>query len=207
MSYFYELTEYPKIFDKTYWGAFDTADRTKDELEEIKEMVINRNNFIENYDIKQSVQRHKMPKKILDQIINYTSNLSLFDHVECYKTYDNEYYMVNSPYVNKDSEKDKKIKELGFKMIDPLYFKDAITYIKKIEPIVKIDKDYYKRYYHEKRKAKIQCEECDGFYSLSNKSKHMMGEKHLLNKKCNDLEKIAKFLYEKNNEKNNENHI
>ena len=49
MSYFYELTEYPRIFKKSYWGTFDTKNRTETEMGEIMEIINNRNEFIKDF--------------------------------------------------------------------------------------------------------------------------------------------------------------
>ena len=192
MPYFYELTEYPRIFKKTYWGTFNRNDY---EMAEIMEIINNRNEFIKKYNIKQCIPKYKLPKKVFNEtIINDVNDMFLFDHVEYYKSYDNKYYMLNSPYTNEGSNVDKRLSLMRFEKIVPLYFKNAVTFIKEIVPVKKMNPDYAKNYYYEKRKKMVKCDECDFEYSLSNRSKHVLSEKHKLGKKCNDLMEICKFF-------------
>ena len=108
----YEQTNFPAIFNKVYWGAFEQPCDI--------DILRNRNAFIREFKIKAS-RRHPL--------IQHRALLA-FDHVENYVTEDGKYVMIISPYT--DSEKAPQIQEamaLGFKVHKKLYTQAAITLI------------------------------------------------------------------------------
>ncbi len=114
----YEETKYPDLFKKTYWGSFII-----DNISNITNDILNnRNKFIEEFNI---IKRNKLPQYIDKLIEEYRKDLYL-DHIECYKTSNNNYIIVSSPYG--DIHKDNYINR-GWIEYDKLYTKDACTYI------------------------------------------------------------------------------
>jgi hypothetical protein len=117
----YELTNYPLIYKKSYWGLtlIDNNDN--------KKIIKNRNNFIENFNI----------IKIIDKVPQYISNnytkSDIFDHIEIYLTNDKKYIIVSSSYDNCKEEYEK----LGWIKIYKLYSNSCYTYIKIIDMKIK----------------------------------------------------------------------
>lgn len=64
-----DLTKYPKLFEKTYWGNFKVNEDTK-----IDDIVTNRNKFVEEFKIEKCLDARRP-----------TNRLSIFDHCELYK--------------------------------------------------------------------------------------------------------------------------
>ena len=81
----YKLTKYPLLYRRTYWGKIDYE-------ETYKNIIMNRNIFIENLNIKKYLT--KIPKYISNEYINY----DFIDHVEVYLTNDKKYIIISSPY-------------------------------------------------------------------------------------------------------------
>jgi hypothetical protein len=114
-NYYYLQTNYPKIYDRTYWGMFsDTAKH---------EIISNRNRFITDYNIVK--KRCKLTKKIYSKHMEIENK----DHSECYFNKDYNYVLVTSPYTGKPGLDDYFI-ENGWTKIYPLYADTANTYIK-----------------------------------------------------------------------------
>jgi len=176
-KYFYELTDYPKIFKKTYWGKFNTENREQKEMEEIKNIVQNRNQFIKDYNIKNICLR---PIKKIYKFIDKVKNDSLIDHLEIYETNNKEYYILNSPYKNIDDEITIEFINLGWTFIPKLYFNESITFIIKVnfEMIKKTNQNYMKKYYENKGKKYIECDICKKSYQINHKSRHENSKIH-----------------------------
>jgi hypothetical protein len=117
----YELTNYPRIYTHTYWGAFPS-----DSGPARAEFIQNRNRFIVEYNIKKSAHRPKYIQKILDDCEAVGVHL---DHIECYANDNNEYVIVSSPYDVRESTKEKYA-EKGWIHIYKLYVHEANTFIK-----------------------------------------------------------------------------
>ena len=101
----YEKTEYPEIYMNTYWGNFtDDAD---------EEIINNRNNFIKDFEIIGIMKEEKKMIELKQILIN--KYLTFFDHIEIYKTINNTYIFITSPYGLEKNEM------LGFKKIYNLY--------------------------------------------------------------------------------------
>ena len=174
---FFELTEYPKIFKKTYWGTFDLKDRTEKELEEINRTVENRNQFIKDYDIKEICKKQK--KKLREFIIKMDETCTL-DHLEVYETNNKEYLLLNSPYTSKGHYCHQKLTELGWEEMPTLYFEEATSFLMRVDldSVKKTSKDYQKKFYEKKKNELIKCDDCGGMYQYSHKSRHMKSKKH-----------------------------
>ena len=123
MTYVYELTNHPNIFKHTYWGSFQRS-----KICDINDEIIeNRNRFI----FFNKIKCFKMPKYISRSIYDDINgkHYNFYDHIECYRTYNNNYILICSPY----EEYDEKFHELGWQKIDKLYRQCASTYMKVIE--------------------------------------------------------------------------
>lgn len=90
-----DKTEKKKIYQNTYWGQFSLKDRTQEELNELEEVVLNRNRFVKEFKIKSIV--NKCPVKF-DKYLNKFKNSNKTDHMEIYLTNDDKYIILNSPY-------------------------------------------------------------------------------------------------------------
>lgn len=107
-----ELTSYPKLFAKCYWGKFrEKADR-------ISSIVENRNKFVSEFKI----------KKLADGV-HPQNGLDMFDHCELYRCEEGFVYII-SPYCDVE---DGILAVFGLTRYRPLYANDAHTFFKKFE--------------------------------------------------------------------------
>ncbi|MEI7675011.1 MAG: hypothetical protein WCI60_04735 [bacterium] len=119
MTYFYDCTKYPKIYDATYWGHFKAMGTHYLE----PEIVENRNNFINDYHIKKVIKKlQKFEKHIIGQC----------DHLEYYITTEKKQILICSPYSNFDSFSKQPFLEKGWIEIPPMYSRSATTFMKEI---------------------------------------------------------------------------
>ncbi len=118
----YELTKYPLIYKKTYWGL-----TVVDDNDDNKKIIRNRNNFVENFNVVKIVSI--IPKYVSE---NYTCS-NIFDHIEVYLTNDKKYIIVSSSYNNDKEEYEK----YNWVRINRLYSSSCYTYIKIIDVKVK----------------------------------------------------------------------
>ena len=121
-----KITKYSKIYSDTYWGAFKLNDHL--ESTGIAQIIQNRNQFIEEYNIKKCVSHNKSInkyRKILDEEKTKT------DHLEFYKTIDDNIIVINSPYMIEGSESENELLKTGWEKIEKLYFNEASTYIRR----------------------------------------------------------------------------
>lgn len=132
-NYYYDLTDYPKLYKSTYWGTFKCYEEKPDER--LNKIIENRNNFIKEYDIK--CHEKKLPKYML---MRCEKHINIGDHVEKYKTNDNKLIILNSPYSPSEKEHEQFLK-LGYIEIKPLYNHFAKTYLY-ITDIVTSQKKY-----------------------------------------------------------------
>ena len=128
------------MFAKSYWGYNDYKDANL-------EIINNRNAFVHDYAISTFVSN--WPKYVFyqSQISEILKNMqhslprSFADHAECYKTKDNGYLVIVSPYTNCSAEAYCR----GYREIAPLYDISCPTYIKTdFLRCHKTVKDYYK---------------------------------------------------------------
>lgn len=114
-----DFTKYPKIFARAYWSAFQGEAK--------KEINDNRNDFVEEFGIK---GHYKMPKymyKRLEHLMDHNTKLKI-DHIETYKTNDNECVIINSPYYVTQQDEEALLSN-GYVKYKPLYTNDAVTFI------------------------------------------------------------------------------
>ena len=112
----YELTKYPLLYKKTYWGKINYEDN-------LKNIIRNRNIFIENLSIIKYLT--KVPQYISNEYVKY----DFIDHVEVYLTSDKKYIIISSPY----NESKKEYYKYRWIKINRLYNNSAHTWMKIIE--------------------------------------------------------------------------
>jgi hypothetical protein len=117
-----DKTRYQKIFKYTYWGGFLYSNEKAGIIE-------NRDRFIVDYDIKD----HKRSglKKIYRWLDAQQKNGCELDHVEIYAANDGRVVVITSPY---DHVSPSDFENMGWKMIYPLYYMNAYTFVKEIDP-------------------------------------------------------------------------
>jgi hypothetical protein len=128
-KYWYDYTNYPKIYKECYWENFSSM-IGKDGVvvdEPNSQIVKNRNEFIIKYnitgqgEIPRLIELNFLGRNIIDYNI---------DHIECYKTRDDKIIIISSPYMIKDNNKnyDNYIKK-GWEEIPKLYDNSTITFL------------------------------------------------------------------------------
>lgn len=111
----YILTD--KIFKNTYWGNYYDCE------ENIKN---NRLCFKKNFKLKQRIFNEPKWLKVNENLdVN-----EVWDHIEIYKTKDNKYVVITSPYIPAIINKLHKILNNGFVINSSLYDNNCITFIK-----------------------------------------------------------------------------
>lgn len=110
----YEMTDYPELYSKTYWGGFHHH-------EEENDIIIARNRFADFFKPKIALN----PPKYILHLISRTNNKH-YDHIEIYET-KHSYIILNSPYKHVDKALFKDWDEH-----EPHYSKDAYTFLKVI---------------------------------------------------------------------------
>jgi hypothetical protein len=123
----YELTNYPRIYVHTYWGAFSTGDHHTGN----DEIIHNRNRFIREFNIKKSADRPKYIQKMLDK---YKADKLDLDHIETYINHNNEYVILSSPYYPTETDQ-QKYSENGWISIYNLYMHEGTTTFMKTVPM------------------------------------------------------------------------
>ena len=116
---YYEFTEYPQIFCKSYWGMFchyiNSVPLCKGPPTEI---IRNRNRFVKEYNV---VKYQKPRRDLKNEILSSDKT----DHNEYYIDTENKYIHVFSVYYNCDN-----INYDGYTKIFPLYTLQSVTFIK-----------------------------------------------------------------------------
>ena len=137
---FYNLTDYPEIFRATYWGSHRDYDNG------IKHCIANRNYFVKDKKILKvckltSLIEKKIAKKYFESKFEWveTGTTDWADHLEIYKTKDNNIIIIISPY-DKSFELYLKLAKLGWMRYNDLYSNGATTYI------LEINKEELKKY-------------------------------------------------------------
>jgi hypothetical protein len=114
-----DTTEYPKIFNNTYWGAFEFQ---PDELE----ITHNRNYFIKDFNISK-VYDGDFIDMCDERLRNYGR---CFDHFEFYSTKGGRIIFLNSPYIGALGEKGIDfLRSIGMDKYATLYHKDAVSFV------------------------------------------------------------------------------
>jgi hypothetical protein len=124
------LTEYPKIFIKSYWGNGNINIR-----DNLTDVANNRNDFIKEFNIK---KWYDVPVTY-DLLLNMR-NTPRFDHTEYYQTIDKEIIVISSPYGIEE-----EFINFGFSEYKQLYSRVATTYLIKFDTSKSI-KDYIKKH-------------------------------------------------------------
>ena len=133
-TYFYELTEFPKLFEKTYWGGFEYS--KKDD-----ELIKNRNDFAKKYFLnKKSWCRDNIPYEYKLDIrckgasYQYRAMASqpcscIYDHFECYRTkiagVDSLILIVSN---HKTTDMPKSTIDEQWEIVPPMYSRSSVTW-------------------------------------------------------------------------------
>lgn len=119
--YYFELTKYPKIYSKSYWGNFLLSKihmYLKNRFN-TKQMIHNRNLFVEQYNI----VKYKKPRRNFE---NEIAHYRYTDHNEYYQDKDGNYLHVFSNHPCKDH---MRLYD-DYTIIYPLYAENQTTFIK-----------------------------------------------------------------------------
>jgi len=155
-------TKYPDKF-RCYWGIHKY-------VKERQPIYENRNEFVEEFNII-SYKPGGIPEK-LKHIFYFNNQNRQFDHVEFYKTKDNNSIIVHSPYT--ECYKDWFL-ERGYRVYKPLYSSSAITYIKVVtqlelsqfnEKVKLMRKEFRKKITECSRKGEFFSDECKKYYEI-----------------------------------------
>ena len=148
MIQFYELTDYPRLYQNVYWGNFSVKHGDQDD---IRICVMNRNKFIKDYNIKSRCCNMTMElryylnctffRRPTDKYDHedfkhstYYLNDRNLDHLEVYKTFDKKYVIVSSPYRDINDERTiQYYQERGWNKIYSLYDRSIPTFCKVYE--------------------------------------------------------------------------
>jgi hypothetical protein len=124
MSHYYELTKYPRIYSKTYWGAFINDDNRLP-----LSIIENRNAFIKDFNIKGICTIPKRKYEIVRHLLDRNQVSRHIDHTETYKTKDGNIVIVNSPYSVTCDDDEKELLDMGYQKYEKLYCTSARTYV------------------------------------------------------------------------------
>lgn len=143
-TYYADHTEYPNIYFNSYWGQIP-------ERNPVFEIIINRNEFIKEYEIKHYASR--VPEYVskytnlnyIDeftiQLESSTQQLNQFlhgyqgmplDHAEYYITQDDDWILLISPYDDIHEDDAILLSKLGWEKYKKMYSEHATTYILRI---------------------------------------------------------------------------
>lgn len=185
-------TDYPKIYLNSCWGQFPS--------EPDNAIVINRNDFIQEYKIKKYAPRvpEYVSKYTNRNYKGYKSWLSM-DHAEYYITHDDDWIVLNSPYGDIHEDDEALFSILGWEKYKKMYNEQATTYIlripgfkeKSFEPIMRkiiqqFDDPNVEEYTHEFVE--------DGWNYYAHKSKQVNDIHIRRSKICKKLNKQTQLL-------------
>lgn len=145
-----QLTKYPKVFGRCYWGSFPER---KVDFEDLPQLIVNRNKFAEDYKLQRCIG-YKVSMKIKKETIipkhdynkdfagkykitypkaeferlQYEFHNDTRDHREYYLTKDKKIVAIFTSH-NKDEEYEKAIK-MGFIEVPSLYAIGQISLLK-----------------------------------------------------------------------------
>lgn len=129
-KHYFENTQYPHIFERTYWGQCPFANNDNDASPEIFQ---NRNNLITKYNIIQNVDILDSFDMSTQQFLSKEWNKlrGFVDHTECYLTDNDNFILISSPYSHFcDDSYNHKYSENGWIKIDNIYHQTANSYLK-----------------------------------------------------------------------------
>jgi len=134
---FGNCTNFPKIFNGTYWSKFIYGDSgINTNFEEMKMITDNRNKFVIDFQIKKLAS-------IPSSLRFFVYDCYLLDHLEIYKNKQGDYILICSPYNKQDG-----LLNIGFKEYNKLYCGHAYTYIlviHNLKDFVKNNKEILKK--------------------------------------------------------------
>ena len=120
-----DFTDYPKIFENTYWGAYNHLIECERKEETI--IGLNRNNLVKLYKLYKVIVRiSKKAEKQAELIINGSD---IRDHIEYYKTCDNKIITIFTD----DCDNHEFIIQHGYIPFEPLYSTNHKSYLKIIQ--------------------------------------------------------------------------
>jgi hypothetical protein len=130
MTTYSDLTIYPKIYKKTYWGQYA---ETYSQCVEHK-AIENRNKFVEEYDIDKYIKNTRIMTKKLEKRFSVINEPNM-RHFEVYSLKNKKGYIgLYSPYNSfNDDEYHFNIINSGYTEIYQLYAKNARSYIKIVD--------------------------------------------------------------------------
>lgn len=139
----YQKTNYPKIYQATYWGHSMYTGGGED-------VFNNRNNFITEFNIKKYKENRPLSTS---KLYRYYFGKGIYDHTECYNTHDkNILVFINSPTYPLETctdineiEKWNHMQNVGWRRYNCLY-QGSTTYI------VVINKEEFKQISFKKKK-------------------------------------------------------
>jgi hypothetical protein len=120
-----DFTRYPKIFERSYWGRY--TQELEIEREQVIRVGLNRNKFVEMYNIKSI--RCKVARKKETEFEVIINGHDVRDHIEYYMTKDKQTVSLFSTDCI-DDNKHKILLDKGYLLFDPLYTMSDKTYIK-----------------------------------------------------------------------------
>jgi len=122
-----DYTNFPRIFSNTYWAGFKVPQGN-----EMPITIANRNRFVADYNITRNENNPPRALKLHNpRYINIVRlGTEFFDHGEFYRNNLGGYVLIISPYAEDHVERDRKLTELGWQKIYPLYHSSATTYVK-----------------------------------------------------------------------------
>lgn len=118
-----DKTDFPEIFESTYWGAFAATDTSPEQ-----EIIENRNALVRDYALVKRRGRAcpQYVKKHFGLKLDWPYQLRFWDHVEVHENA-TEYIVISSPYGPANYE----IWE-GFEAIPPVYSSSAKSYLGRV---------------------------------------------------------------------------
>ncbi len=132
------LTKYPELYTNTYWAGNSYYDDGSHLEKEIL-MCKNRDLIAERFKLKKHLgnswcktnEQYGHYFKVLDTTC--TTEKDLRDHIEYYKTHDNNIVCIFSNYHCREVEH-TIFSNHGYNLIEPVYGSDCSSYIKMINP-------------------------------------------------------------------------
>ena len=137
---YYQLTNYPHVFKKSYWGNFVINENEINTNHNILEIVRNRNHFVEDFQIQRFGKLPQTKQCKMNKVHNiYDRNTNrYYDHCEVYYTFRKTHVVIMSSYITEalGEELYQKViqwyQERGFRLYHPLYTLSATTFIKEL---------------------------------------------------------------------------
>ena len=139
-QYYYQLTNYPHVFKKSYWGNFQMNENEHTMIHNMLEIIRNRNHFVEDFQIQRLGKLPLLKQCKMNKMHNIydRNNNRYYDHCEIYYTFRKTHVIIMSSYITEDVDDKlyqkvvKWYQERGFRLYDPLYTLTATTFIQEL---------------------------------------------------------------------------